>query len=405
MIKTEKRILDFINKHLDVIVIIGVTIIALVVRFVMRNFESGDFLVFLENWFSELQNKGLRGVFESGGVGNYNCPYIILMWLLTKLPFSALLSIKMLSVVFDFGLAIMAGLITKYLILKCRESEKAAKFFFVLVYSIVVLLPTIILNSSVWAQCDSIYAFFALASIYALIRKKYTLSFILLGCSFAFKLQFIFILPVYIFVYFKNRDFSIANLLWIPVMLIILSMPAIVCGLPFLDIFKIYFNQIGEYKYLTLNMMNIYQIFEGNYGYVGALGYIVCVILFGGAFYYIMKYGRKIEDELLVSLMLFSVLVCVTFLPSMHERYAYLAGVLSIIYWAVMGGRLRVFVPIIMEIVSLMGYFAYLFNMPIEDYRLMGMLPLVLIIYVGSDCIKLCQCDKNCSDIASSIKK
>ncbi|MBR2767265.1 hypothetical protein IKD67_04270 [Candidatus Saccharibacteria bacterium] len=373
--------IDFIKKHLGVILIIGITIIALVLRYKMRDFQTNDFINCLNNWYEYLKTNGLRNTFAGGGIGDYNCPYIILLWVLTKLPISSLFAIKIVSVIFDFGLAIMAALVAKRIMKEKKQDSKKTSFATIITYSIIILLPTVMFNSALWAQCDAIYAFFVITSIYFLLGKKYSLSFIMLGCAFAFKLQFIFVLPIYLLIYLKNKEFSILNFLWIPAMLIILSIPAFMCGLPFMKVFETYFLQVGEYKYLTLNMFNIYQVFDGAYEYMSLVGYSVCVIIFSVLFYYVIRFYKKVEPHQIITMMLLSVLVCICFLPSMHERYAYVAVILGVIYYAIGNGTALIFVGI--EGISLLGYCAYLFELPVSDYRLLGLVPLAVIVYLS----------------------
>lgn len=64
-----------------------------------------------------------------------------------------LYTIKIVSIIVDYVLAAGAGLLVYELAGKDRL--KAG-----ITYSVVILLPTVILNSSGWAHCDSIYAAF-----------------------------------------------------------------------------------------------------------------------------------------------------------------------------------------------------------------------------------------------------
>ena len=292
------------------------------------------------------------------------------------------MSIKAVSIIFDFGLAIISMLIVNYILKLRKESNTKVKFLSVITYSIIILLPTVLCNSALWAQCDSIYAFFVLFSVYMFLKRKYVWSFVLLGCAFSFKLQSVFILPAYLIVYFKDKSFSILNFLLIPIVLVVLSLPALACGLPFFNIFTIYFNQIGEYKSLTLAMLNVYQLFGGEYSYVSLIGYSVVFLMFIGLMYFVIRYVKKMDNEKMISILLLSVLICICFLPSMHERYGYLANILAILYFVL--GYGSVLVPVIIEILALIGYFSFLFGLSMSNYGILGLLPLGIIIYVGS---------------------
>ena len=127
------------------------------------------------------------------------------MALLTYLQLSPLHSIKIVSIIFDYILAFSCMV----LIYKLFKDSKKKDIYALLTYAVVLMLPTVVINSSAWAQCDSIYVAFAIISLIYLIDEKYIKSFIFLGISFAFKLQFIFLLPVYILVYITKRKFPI----------------------------------------------------------------------------------------------------------------------------------------------------------------------------------------------------
>ena len=172
----------------------------------------------------------------------------------------------MLSVVFD----ILMGFIG-YLIVKKLNNQK----YSYLSWIIILLLPTVILNGSMWAQCDSIYTTFILLSLYLLLEEKYSLSFLALGISFSFKLQFIFILPLYITLYFVNKKFSIFNFLLIPLGNILMCLPVILMGMPVINCFTTYLEQTTDYSaYLTRNLANIFELLPN----IKAIGYILIFI-------------------------------------------------------------------------------------------------------------------------------
>ncbi len=180
----------------------------------------------------------------------------------------------MLSVVFD----LLMGFIG-YLIVKKLNNQK----YSYLSWIIILLLPTVILNGSMWAQCDSIYTTFILLSLYLLLEEKYPLSFLALGISFSFKLQFIFILPLYIILYFVNKKFSIFNFLLIPLGNILMCLPVILMGMPVINCFTTYLEQTTDYSaYLTRNLANIFELLPN----IKAIGHILIFIT--GLFFLIL---------------------------------------------------------------------------------------------------------------------
>ena len=337
------------------------------IKYFFFSYESGDYKRFLLKWYNTLAEEGLSSVV--GGLGNYNPPYLILLYLLTLIPGAALIKIKMLSVVFD----ILMGFIG-YLIVKKLNNQK----YSYLSWIIILLLPTVILNGSMWAQCDSIYTTFILLSLYLLLEEKYPLSFLALGISFSFKLQFIFILPLYIILYFVNKKFSIFNFLLILLGNILMCLPVILMGMPVINCFTTYLEQTTDYSaYLTRNLANIFELLPN----IKAIGHILIFIT--GLFFlilliYFIKRKKEFSQKEIINLGLLSILIAVYFLPFMHERYMFAADVLSIIWYFIY--KKKIYIPIIINLSSLAGYSVYLFGLKWMPLWIFSILMLVVII-------------------------
>ncbi len=356
------------------ILIISVILISILIKYFFFSFESGDYKRFLFKWYNILSEEGLMSVVN--GLGNYNPPYLTLLYLLTFLPGAPIIKIKMLSVVFD----ILMGFIG-YLIVRVLTDNKHAY----LSWLVIILLPTVILNSSMWAQCDSIYTTFVLLSLYLLLKEKYSLSFLILGVAFSFKLQFIFILPLFVILYFVNKKFSIFNFLLIPLGNILMCLPVILMGMPIMNCFTTYLEQTTDYSvYLTRNLANIFQLLP-NIKVIGYIFIIITGLLFLGLLIYFMKRKKKIEKQEILSVALLSVLIAVYFLPFMHERYMFMADVLSIIWYFVY--KRKIYIPIIINLSSLAGYSVYLFGLDWMPLWIFSCLMLIAIVSLILDVI------------------
>lgn len=356
------------------ILIIGVILISILIKYFFFSFESGDYKRFLLKWYNILSEEGLTSVVN--GLGNYNPPYLTLLYLLTFLPGAPIIKIKILSVVFD----ILMGFIG-YLIVRVLTDNKHAY----LSWLVIILLPTVILNSSMWAQCDSIYTTFVLLSLYLLLKEKYSLSFLILGVAFSFKLQFIFILPLFVILYFVNKKFSIFNFLLIPLGNILMCLPVILMGMPIMNCFTTYLEQTTDYSvYLTRNLANIFQLLP-NIKVIGYIFIIITGLLFLGLLIYFIKRKRKIEKEEIISVALLSVLIAVAFLPFMHERYMFMADVLSVIWYFIY--KRKIYIPIIVNLSSLAGYSVYLFGLDWMPLWIFSCLMLIAIVSLILDVI------------------
>lgn len=144
----EKRCLDFFIKHMSKIVFILITAAAVYVRMSGMNHHSGDYSESLLPWFNELKSYGgLKGL--GYRIGDYYVPYLFLLALMTYLPFSPLLMIKLLSIFFEFLCALIA--------MRLADEICGKKTVAMAVYGLVILSPLVVLNGAFWGQCDYIY--------------------------------------------------------------------------------------------------------------------------------------------------------------------------------------------------------------------------------------------------------
>ena len=277
------------------------------------------------------------------------------------------------------------------IIYELLKNNKNKHLYALLTYSIIVVLPTVVLNSAAWAQCDSIYTAFVLISLLCILKEKYFKAFIFLGISFAFKLQSIFILPVYIFIYLSNRKFPIYYFLIIPIVNIVMCLPAIILGRSIISCLDIYINQTGNYiGYASMNFPNFYALLIDTIGESNLIaspdiafsnfGTLFTFSILAITAIYILYKEVKIDNKLLIELSLWSVLLCTFFLPSMHDRYLYMADIISIIYFILV--RKKVYIPIGINFVSLYVYIEYLYatkNLPIAFVAVINAVILIVL--------------------------
>lgn len=346
------------NKVLTMILI---SVIALLIRLFMFNYESGDYLLFLSRWCDHLKsNGGFNGILTVDA--DYNMIYLYFLALFTYIPVKYLYSIKILSVIFDFVMAIAAYLLAEE-IMKDNENKDE---YSMLIYALVLFLPTVMMNSAYWAQCDSIYTSFLLLSIYFLLKKKYNLTFILYGVAFTFKLQAIFFLPVYGIIYLKNREFSIFKFLWVAVVNFILYIPAMIIGKPLSGIIDAYTTQVGKYAYKTVfGYPNVYNFFDIHAVYLNRPGILFTMCLLMILMVIVLCTKGKIEREKVLELGMVVVLLVTYFLPEMHDRYGYIAEVISIIYVVIT--RRNIVSVILINVCALINYLMCLTGV-LENY-------------------------------------
>ena len=167
--------------------LVWITLAALAVRAVLVPVESGDYRDFLHPWFEELRTYG--GLAAVGRpVGNYMVTYIYILALLTHLPLPELVSIKLVSVLGDVLLALVCRRFAR----SVTDSKRAADA----AYAAALFLPSVVLNSAAWAQCDSLYTTALIACLLHLHEDRPARAMLAFSVGFVFKLQSVFLAPV-----------------------------------------------------------------------------------------------------------------------------------------------------------------------------------------------------------------
>lgn len=377
MTKLERKLFDVAQKYVLWIVLFAVTAMGLMLRFCGRDFLSGDYNNFLHPWWNKIDKAGLAGLGTQ--VGNYNIPYQILIYLFTLLPFGPLYSYKLLSVVFDLVLALSAAMVVN------SFSEKPSPLKAVMTYCIIFCSLTVVFNSAFWAQCDSIYTAFILLAIYFLRKEKHILSFVMLGAAFAFKLQFIFILPVFLYYYATTRKLSILHFLLIPAVNILLCLPGIFMGRGLLDTFTIYLEQTDYGKLIQMNFPSLFAFMcngkDTTYYYLFKTFsiFFTFTVLGMGLGLAMYKKADLTKPKTFLLTAIWTVFTCLMYLSSMHERYSYLLDILLILY--VMVSAKHIWLAVACNVISLRGYCYYLFKFEAFDLKTASILYIALYAY------------------------
>lgn len=354
MTNVEQQVYNFLKRNLGWLCVVLITMIRLEICFYLRRFESGDFQHDLLGWFEEIQaNGGMNAMKQQ--VGNYNITYQLIIGCMTYLPVKPLYMYKGLSILFDFVLAISCGVFV------CKLRKSRSWMLFSGVYAAVLLLPVTYLNSSAWAQCDSIYASFVIIALYFLYDKKYIPSFLMMGVALAFKLQMIFIFPFLIFYYFLEKKYSILHMGLIIVGWYVLSLPGILMRGNWLEPFKIYFSQTDTHKAMWLNFPSFWMLIGDNYDMLKKVAILVTILILGLALAYSIYRNRKVDlSEDFLQISIWTTWTSILFLPAMHERYSYLVDILLLLLVFI---NMRFWIIAAIEIISsMLRYQAYLFG-------------------------------------------
>lgn len=375
MFRWEKKLLEWVERHILLFCVLAVSLIMMVIRFSFREIESNDAYWCLLPWYDIIKENG--GIHALGQqVGDYNMLYQFLIALFTYLPIEPLYAYKLLSCIFDY---LLAGIVGYFVY---RISGKNRELRGVMAYAVVLMSPLVFLNSSYWGQCDSIFTFFCIAALYAFYREKYNMTFILYGAAFAFKLQAVFLLPFFLFMYFMKKKFTVLQFGWIPVVMIISSIPGLIMGRRVSEVFTIYFKQTGAYRRMSLNypsFWNVFQDLDMDIFYLNmkkpAIAFTVAVLGLFMVTWAVRKVQLNVQNMIFMAFIL--VYACVLLLPSMHERYGYLYEILALLVVFLEIKTLPLMV--ILYLLSFSTYGQYLF-MYTADMQVLSILNVLVFI-------------------------
>ena len=328
---------------------------AFALRLLVFSHETLDYQWFLARWVQHFRDWGALAGF-SVPLGNYHVAYLYFLALFSEIPLPDLYLIKLLSTFFDVILA--------YYVMKLVGLTGTTKTRQMIAFFLVLYLPTVFLNGAYWGQCDSIYAAFGVMSVYFALAGKPVKSMIALGLGFSFKLQIIFIFPLYL-VFLVCKKIGIRHLFVFPVTYMAVITPAILLGRGFWHTVLFYFYQAAPGgRGLNYNSPSIFALVQGpnhnptlrNLGILAAFAFVFLVYLL--CFARRGKRPKTPEDFLLIGFLF--ALGVPFFLPQMHDRYFFLADVFAV---ALGLARLRYVLAIpAVQFASLLGYHAYLRN-------------------------------------------
>lgn len=330
-----------------------VLVIALGLRVPMLSHQTYDYLDFLSKWVRFFRDNGGFAALRQP-IGDYNVPYLYFLAAFSYLPLPDLYLIKALSLLFDLLLAFAGA--------RLARRVTAQPLAYPIAFSALLLLPTVLLNGAYWGQCDSLYAALTLLALADALEEHPARSVVWLGVAFSFKLQTIFLIPLWCILWYTKR-IKFKHLCLFPLSYFVTILPALLLGRPLGSILGVYFQQAGQYHdRLTLNAPSIFALIpygaEVDADFLAKLGifaaFTLVFVLLGVLFFF----RRRLTDSHILTAALILAIGVPLFLPYMHDRYFILAETLSVV-WAV-GPYHRTPVPVCVQVAGYGGYHAYL---------------------------------------------
>lgn len=322
----ERKLVEFVTKYRGIIFFAIITTLSVLIRTAGKDIIGGDMYSCLLPWFDEIRHYGGFWSLDRQ-VGNYNLLYQTFIAIFTYIDVNPVYQYKILSAVFDYGIAVVVSMYITEL--------KGKEFFsgiFNTCYATILFIPTVVLNSSYWGQCDAIYTFWAILSIISILNNKFFRGFAFFGIALAFKLQAIFFLPIIICIYIIKRSFSMFNLV---ISIMVFWFSGIVTFFFGRDIFagfRIYTSQADEYHWMYMNVPSFWVMVGDNYRDLSKMALytfmILCVMM---AYQIIRKRVPASSDYAIWRIGAWFLWTCILFLPAMHERYSFALDIVLIL--------------------------------------------------------------------------
>ncbi|MBQ6465282.1 MAG: conjugal transfer protein TraL [Oscillospiraceae bacterium] len=357
------------------LVCVGLTVLAFVLRALVLDYETLDYQNFLAGWVDFYRTHGGWSALR-WSLGNYNIPYLYFLALISYSGIRDLYLIKLLSILFDVLLA--WGGLRLCARLGGGPRRQIACFFTLL------LLPTVFLNGALWGQCDSIYVALAVLALALALEDKPVRSMICLALSFGFKLQAVFVIPVFAVLLF-NGKLKWYHLPVFPLTYVLLVLPAVFTGRPFIDTLTLYLSQTGSIgSGLNYNSSSIFAIFwnvqdpeaAASFAVIGAFVYLIALLALA------FRFRSRLNGRAVLLLAVLMAVGIPFLLPHMHDRYFFAADALTV----ALAFSLPEAAPaaLLTQFASLLGYHAYLkmrFFLPMQ-YGAWALIAALLLCFV-----------------------
>ena len=370
---------------MDILLFLVLTGFALIMRYALRNVVAGDYKMFFEPWVATLREAGggIKGLSAEFEYVDYTTPYLTILSFISICPFlNTLLLMKLVSIFFDF--------VAAFAVMAIVYDRTKNMTYGILGYGALLMVPTVLTNGAMWAQCDIIFTSFVLWSLYFMLKDKPAWSMAFYGIAFAFKLQTLFLAPLYVILWMKGKV-KLKHFLFLPLMYVIGMIPSLLAGKSFWELISVYFFQANgqmDIYALSHKFPNIYQLI-GTDSFLFEYADAGIWVTLGALMILMYCFARKqygMNACLLLRMGMLLTMTVVFFLPHMHERYAILVDVMAIVY--VFFDFRKLYIPVLTILCSFAGYTVYLAQNNIIPMYVYTILFLLLMLDHARACVK-----------------
>ena len=370
---------------MDILLFLVLTGFALIMRYALRNVVAGDYKMFFEPWVATLREAGggIKGLSAEFEYVDYTTPYLTILSFISICPFlNTLLLMKLVSIFFDF--------VAAFAVMAIVYDRTKNMTYGILGYGALLMVPTVLTNGAMWAQCDIIFTSFVLWSLYFMLKDKPAWSMAFYGIAFAFKLQTLFLAPLYVILWMKGKV-KLKHFLFLPLMYVIGMIPSLLAGKSFWELISVYFFQANgqmDIYALSHKFPNIYQLI-GTDSFLFEYADAGIWVTLGALMILMYCFARKQYEMnacLLLRMGMLLTMTVVFFLPHMHDRYAYIAEIVMLFY---LFRPRKLWRPVVAQLLALATYGETLFWFSYDGMEQpAALVRLFLLLVLGIDLLQ-----------------
>ena len=389
--KWEARLREWICNHALLLGYAAVLALGIFLRYSYLPLLSTDLEFMNAGWFNAIKASGMAGVLEPRLQYTYSPLHLYVWTLAAKLfgSFDTHTVLKAVSFVMELGL-----LLAVWGLIRLMIANPIRRF---IGFAALVLHPVLIWNVAGWGQTDAAYAAFSILALLLLLKEKPQWGLASLGIALAWKLQAIFLLPVFVLDWFIGKKrYSLLWFFLVPGLLALSGVPMVLIGESPLFAVNIYLGQTSMYSQITYNYPNLYALMgeavgtkQMIHGMLSRSGMVMLIAAFGSLAVWMMHARIRLENHSTVVLIsAWCVLLCVFLLPRMHERYA-VVGELLLLCWALWLGKPRGFGCVAASALATMSAYAeYLLRKPFFPLQIGAFINLAVLLFLTWEVIK-----------------
>jgi hypothetical protein len=360
-----------LSKRVELLAILGLAVAA---RVVCWNQRPPDMEIFLEPWFAHLVHYGPIQAFAHP-FSNYEPAYLYLLALgsLAHGLFTTMTIIKIISVA---GTLFLTWALVD--VLKAARVEPRGAL-------LLLVLPSVVFNDALLAQCDALWAGSTILALAAIIRGNTVRSMIWCGVAIAFKAQAAFMAPVIIGAMIGRRA---PWWQWLVPAFVFLAtlVPPWLLGWPGMKLLTVYLDQaaLDQIAGRLSNPWMLGTIFAER---LARNLFLVGYIAAGAAAATIAALAaRNYRDpKLLILLAAISGTALPFLLPKMLERYYFLGDVMTLALALSYKNKESAFAVRAVQLASILAHFTYMYFFDHPYPALVGAL------CAGAGLVAMCQ--------------